>query len=348
MSESNIKFNWPLIGNPQITDYLEKKILRDQVGGTYIFNGPDNFGKTSLAVNFAKILFCKEFNNKKEIPCGVCHSCRQFNKHAGMNEYSTVHGDFHLIKKEKDKKNISIEQVREFIKVLSMSSFVGRYKVGIIKHAETLSREASNALLKTLEEPKENVVIILITNDFENLPSTIASRSQILNFYSVKTDEIYDYLVREYKIPRSKAKHFSRLSLGRPALALKFFENHDFFEKYQKNVDVFLNIKTSSIHKRISMLDDLLANKKDDKENLKNALRILEVWQGIMRDWIFMEFSHFNLIQHEIFLEKLEEAKKFYNLNEILRLSHFFKEALINLQANVNPKLVLENLVIQI
>jgi DNA polymerase-3 subunit delta' len=348
MTENNGKFNWPLLGNPQITDYLEKRIIKDQVGGTYIFNGPDNFGKTSLALNFAKILFCNELKNKKEIPCGTCHSCRQFNKNINEDEKNTIHGDFHLIKKEKDKKNISIEQVRAFIKDLSMSSFLGQYKVGIIKHAETLSQEASNALLKTLEEPKKDVVIILITNDFENLPSTIASRSQILNFYPVKADEIYDYLVREYKIPRSKAKHFSRLALGRPALALKFFEDSDFFEKYQKSVDAFLNIKKSNIHERISIVDDLLLGKKDDKENLRNAFRILEVWQGIMRDWIFIDFSHFNLIQHEIFLEKLEEAKKRYKLAEILKLANYFKEAKINLQANVNPKLVLENLVIKI
>jgi len=340
------KFNWSLIGNNQITAYLEKKIISGNLNGTYIFNGPDNFGKTSVALNFAKILFCRELENNGEVPCGLCHSCQQFNNHLNGNDLA--HGDFHLIKKEKDKKNISIEQVRDFINSLSMSSFLGKYKVGIIKHADTLSLEASNALLKTLEESQKNVIIILITNNFENLPKTIASRSQILNFYPVKADEIYDYLVQERKLLRTKAKHFSRLSLGRPALALKFFEDKEFFEKYKERAEVFLNLKTNSINERLTALNNLLSTQKDDQKNSRNVFRILETWQGLARDFIFIEFGHFNLIQHEIFLDKLERAKKEYSLAEILKISHFFKEAKINLQANVNPKLVLENLVIKI
>lgn len=348
MLENSKKFNWPLLGNSQIRDYLEKQMIKEQAQGTYIFSGPDNFGKTSLAINFAKILLCENLKDKKTSPCDSCPSCRRFRDYASVSEGNSIHGDFHLIKKEKKKKNISIEQIRDFIKTLSMSSFLGRYKIGIIKHADTLSEEASNALLKTLEEPRKDVIIILIANDFENLPSTIVSRSQILNFYPLKFDEIYDYLVREYKVPRSKARHFARLALGRPALALKFFEEEDFLKKYEKSAEVFLNIKKSTIHERIFMVNDLLSAKKDEEENFKNALRILEVWQGIMRDWIFIEFSHFNLIQHEIFLKKLEEAKKKYNLAEILSLPSFFQEALVSLRANVNPKLVLEDLVIKI
>ena len=229
-----------------------------------------------------------------------------------------------------------------------MTSFLGSYKIGIIKHVEDLNIEAANALLKTLEEPRKNVVIILITNDFEKLPRTISSRSQVLNFYPLKTDDIYDYLVHNYKASRSQAKNFSRLSLGRPALALKFLENKDFFEKYKKQVKTFLNLKNNSMEKRIVSLSDLFSSAHSEREKAREAKRILEVWQAVVSDWIFMEFSHFNLIQHEIFLEELEEGKKLYNLSEILKISYFFKEAFINLQANVNSKLVLENLVIKI
>jgi len=346
MLGNNRNFKWSFVGNPQITDYLEKKIKSGNAGGSYIFNGPDNFGKTGLALNFAQILLCDNLNKEGNIPCGVCHSCRQFLHQNEEND--AAHGDLHLIKKEKDKRDINIKQIREFIKILSMSSFLGKYKIGIIKHAEFLNKEAANALLKTLEEPRKDVVIILITNDFEHLPRTIASRSQIFNFYPLKADDIYDYLVYNYKVPRSKAKHLARLSLGRPALALKFLEDEDFFEKYKKHVLLFLDLKKNSLEKRISMLDDLFSISKNEKVKIREVFRVLEVWQGIMRDWIFMEFSHFNLIQHEIFLEKLEEAKKFYSLEEILKLASFFKEAFENLKANVNPKLVLEELVIKI
>ena len=157
MKINKCEFNWPLVGNDHIVEYLAKSIANNNIGGSYIFTGPDNLGKTTVAKYFANALVCL---NKEQgegiLPCGQCSACEQVNKQ--------IHGDVHLIKKEKDKKNISIEQVREFIRVLGMASFLNSYKIGIIKHAESLSLEASNALLKTLEEPKVKVIIILVSS----------------------------------------------------------------------------------------------------------------------------------------------------------------------------------------
>lgn len=207
MSKSSYKFDWPLVGNLQITEFLEKSILNDKVAGAYIFTGPDNLGKTTTANFFAQCLLCE---NKEagsgNLPCENCNSCHSF--HSGNNiiisdakdeKQRAAHSDFTIVKRAKDKKNISIEQVRGLIKTLSLSSFLNSYKIGIIKHADALSTEAFNALLKTLEEPREKVIIILIVKSLDSLPATIISRSQILRFGPVEVNVIYDYLIKNHK-----------------------------------------------------------------------------------------------------------------------------------------------------
>ncbi|MCK5358645.1 MAG: hypothetical protein KAJ48_09645, partial [Elusimicrobiales bacterium] len=145
MLDSPKNKEWPLIGNSHLTRFLKKSISNGQVGGSYIFLGPDNLGKTTLARFFAQCLLCEKTKDKiSPYPCSECRSCQQFQgqrerKAKDEDEKQMVHGDFHLLKKAKDKKFISVDEIRGFIKILSMSSFLSKYKVGIIKHADKLN-----------------------------------------------------------------------------------------------------------------------------------------------------------------------------------------------------------------
>lgn len=350
MKLENNKINWPLVGNKHITEFLSRGIANKNLTGTYIFSGPDNLGKTTIANFFAKVLFCE--NNgpeSKSLPCETCSSC---NKFSNINKedisYSSVHSDLYLVKKEKDKKNISIEQVKELIRSLNMSSFLNSYKIGIIKHAETLSEGAVNALLKTLEEPKDDVITILITSDVDLLPETIASRSKILKFNIVDSDIIYDYLIETHKASRSIAKNFSRACLGRPALAIKFMNDKEFKEKYFERALVFLQFTSQDINERIISINDLMDSKVSGQEAVKITERIIEIWQGITRDLLLLEFSNRDLIQHEIISKELMKAKEKFKINNLLDLIKNLKQANNYLRANVNPRLVLENIAINI
>lgn len=355
MEKNNFTYDWPLVGNQQITEFLEKSIRNNNISGTYIFNGPDNLGKTTLAKSFAQALLCTaKKTNIGRLPCGACSSCRQFtnivSQSADMlqSEIGEGNGDFHVIKKDKDKKNISVEQIREFIRMLSMSSFLGGYKIGIIKHADSLSVTASNALLKTLEEPREKVVIILISEDMESLPATIASRSRVLQFRPVPTDIIYEYLINKYQASRSQAKDLSRLSLGRPALAVKFFENKDTYDFYKDQVGVFLNFKEQTIGERFLSIENLLGKKTSGQELVKIASRVLQTWQGALRDLLLMEYGFFNIIQHQIVKEKLDTLKASLSLSDIFRLLKAIESAEENIMYNVNPKLALEEVAVRL
>ncbi len=363
MVKGKNEFNWPLIGNRKITEFLTRSIENNSISSAYIFSGPDNLGKTTIANHFAKILLCKEresgdFSN---LPCEKCPSCQKF-KYANrfkkenigkmsqenFDIYST-HSDYHLVKKDKEKKNISIDQIRKLIKTLNLTSFLNSYKIGIIKHAHAMSEEAANALLKTLEEPKKKVILILITSSADNLPQTVVSRCQNLEFGPVNHDIIYNYLIKEYNTTRSEAKNFSRLSVGRPALAVKFHNSEEFYNKYIERVESFIKIASAvDVNDRLEELDNIVGKKFLGQEAASETKRILEIWQGLTRDLLMLEMGHPHLIQHQVVLSELKKLKQKTGINNIFKIWGAIMTATKNLQANLNPKLILENIVISI
>jgi len=359
---NNIKFNWPFVGNNHIVEFLSRSILNNNIAHSYIFLGPNNLGKTTIANYFAKSLLCQQMESKDReleitLPCNSCPSCGQFKSSISFSNDSAnsandgssniTHGDFHLVKREKDKKDISIGQVREFINILSMSSFLGTYKIGIIKNADSLNEKAANALLKTLEEPKDKVIIILIAASAESIPDTIISRSQVLNFYSVNNDIIYDYLVKNYSASRSVAKNLSRLCLGRPALAVKFFENKEFYNNYFEKVNVFLNFINQDINKRFDNIKGLLTQD-SNQELAKTAFKTIEIWKGLIRDFLLIELGQVDLIQHQVVSDKLNKQKSHIQLDKLLNWFSALSKGEEYLKANINPRLVLENIAVNI
>ena len=353
VNTNEIKLNWPILGNGHIVDYLSKILTKDSIGGSYIFVGPDNLGKSTIANYFAYSLLCEKRGQSKELPCGRCASCRQHQNHAGdktkgEDGLASIHADYYFVKREKDKKNVTIEQIRALIHALNMSSFLNSYKVGIIKQAETMNLNAANALLKTLEEPKNKVVIILITNNLDALPQTIVSRSQVLHFYPVKNDIIYQYLIAEHKASRSQAKNLSRLALGRPALAVKLFQDEESYERYRERLGALIKLLGEDVNGRFALLEEILDTKMKGQIAVKSAKKIIEIWLSLARDLILIKEGAKDLTRNEIELEKLENIKDRFSLQTLLRLVANLKSAEVYLQANVNPKSVLENVAIQI
>ncbi len=336
--------NWPLSGNDYICDFLEKSISFGRLAHTYVLLGQKDIGKFQAAVCFAKILLCQGRAKEEASPCGKCRSCRSFQESPDVSDI--VHGDFHMIKRDEGRKNISIEDVREFIRLLSLSSFFGSYKVGIIKDADELSLDAANALLKTLEEPKEKVIVILTASRLENLPATIVSRSQVLRFGQVDTASIYDYLVSDLSCDRDSAKIASRLSLGRPALAVRFTQEKDFAESYMNKASVFLDFFSADINSRLSSVASLLD--KDDDDKADRAATIISIWQGAARDILLMASNNGNVIQHEEKRVEIMSAASLGGASGVLKIFKLLQEGEERLRANVNPKLVLESIAINI
>ena len=209
-----------LKGQDSAVSQLKAALRNDRISHAYIFSGPDGIGKRLAAINFAKALNCA--SPVSGSPCDQCPSCKKI--------ASSNHPDIYTLKPKDDSMSIKIEDVRALINNIYMKPFEALKKVCIIEGAEYMKHEAANALLKTLEEPPADSVIILLTENTKSLFHTIVSRCQVVKFFPLKLKEAEEILTKEYSLSQADAHTLSHLSGGRLGEALKFKEE-DIFTK---------------------------------------------------------------------------------------------------------------------
>ena len=185
-----------IVGHKNIIQYIENVSASDQVSHAYILNGEKGSGKRLLADFFAMDLQCEDREPDGEA-CGRCHSCRQ--------AMSGNQPDIIFIRHEKPN-TISVEEIRtQLNNDIVIRPYSSKYKIYIVPHADKMSVQAQNALLKTIEEPPEYAVIILLTENAEILLPTIRSRCVILKLRNIKDQLIKKYLMEQMEIPDYKA-----------------------------------------------------------------------------------------------------------------------------------------------
>jgi DNA polymerase-3 subunit gamma/tau len=166
-----------LVGQQHVTDTLKNAITNNRVAHAYIFSGARGVGKTTAARILAKALNC--VNGPTPEPCGVCDSCKEI---AAGTSLDVIEIDA--------ASNRGIDQIRELREMVRYAPAASRHKVVILDEAHMLTGEASNALLKTLEEPPDRVIFVMATTEPENLVDTIRSRSQHFHFRALTFAEI--------------------------------------------------------------------------------------------------------------------------------------------------------------
>lgn len=276
----------------------------------YIFEGERGLGKKLLARVFSKEILC---SNK--CACDGCKSCRLFD--------AASHPDFKLIKKEEDKKEISVDSIREIIRDISRGPIFSDKKIFLIEDGEELSKSAQNALLKTLEEPPEYAIFIITCNNIEELLPTVLSRSIVLQFKRYSASEISDIL-RFYNL--EPKDYIIKVCKGNPKIALDFYDkevqnkrnyilekilnydgvNFDLIKEFEKNFEEFKSSFDFLFENIIYFLRDALLYKLtksiDFIINTDKLERIIEFSNR-------HTFSHiYKLLQDFILLEKYVDA----------------------------------------
>ena len=175
-----------ILGNDSIKTMLKQTITNNKVSHSYLMIGISGIGKKMLAIEFAKAILCMG----QDKICNHCKSCIEFD--------SNNNPDFLCI--EPDGNSIKIEQIRELQKKIQEKPIISSRKVYIIDNADSMTKEAQNCLLKTLEEPPEFATIILIASNENELLTTIKSRCMILHFNPIEDVYIRKYLKEQYQM----------------------------------------------------------------------------------------------------------------------------------------------------
>jgi DNA polymerase-3 subunit delta' len=220
-----------ILGQQRVKKILLNQITSGKIAPTYIFMGHSGVGKRCLASEFAKILNCtvNDFTQIDIGACGKCLSCEKINKN--------IHPDVHFIDFEKQseldnlnfesQKVLKVETIRYMQKAVRTKIHEGKWKVFVVEPVEKMNTAAANSLLKILEEPPQNTVVVLIAEHKETVLRTVISRSQILFFHPLLKSEISSWLMLNYSLSSAEAKKISELSDGSLEVAKKLVEKKE-------------------------------------------------------------------------------------------------------------------------
>lgn len=244
-----------IIGNKKNKEILKKAIEINKTSHSYIFCGTEGIGKKLIAKELAKKILCLK---EKENGCD-CKSCIEFD--------SDNNPDFQLIESVDGK--IKIEQIRQMQRKVAEKPIISNNKVYIIDNADTMTTEAQNCLLKTLEEPPEYITIILICTNEGNLLSTIKSRCTRMQFEPIKDEELKEYI--KTKLPDEQiSPQIIELAQGSIGKAIKLNERKDIYENIE---NILLSMQNRDLIDIVQMSEVIYKS----KEEIKSILEYINV-----------------------------------------------------------------------
>lgn len=313
-------------GQEEIKLSLIKSINNNQVSHCYIFEGPKGMGKYQLALIFAQSLLCANFHNG---PCNECNSCLKINS---MN-----HPDMHII--NDDEKNIKREEIDYLIDSVYKKPYESKKKVYIIKDAHSMTPQAANTLLKTLEEPPPDTIMILLTTNSNLLLPTIVSRCQEIKFKNISKETIISYL-EKYSNDAQKIELAANYSKGILNKAINILnESDDILHKREEVIEIFDKILNSD-SEIIYRLENYFEEQKD---NIDTIIEIMMIW---IRDIMFVNDNMDNMVINKDYIKLLKLHGKKLGMNS--DLIEFMQNVSDNIKSNVNYKLAVDNMLLRI
>lgn len=320
-----------VVGHKDIIQYIENAVSMDKVSHAYILNGERGSGKKMLASLFAMTLLCEKQGPE---PCNTCHSCKQAE--------SGNHPDIIRVTHEKPN-TISVDDIREQVNnTIMIKPYQGPYKVYIIDRAELMSVQAQNALLKTIEEPPEYAVIMLLTENAESLLPTINSRCVMLKLRNIKDKLIKKYLMEVLEIPDYKAEVCTAFAQGNMGRAIMLAHSEHFNEIKDEAVQLLKYIHEMELSEVVAAVNNITAYKLE----ITDYLDIIMIWY---RDVLLYKAT--KDIDRVVFKDQvnyIREQAKTSSYEGIELVLSGLEKAKARLKANVNFELTMELLFLTI
>lgn len=325
MKKSN-EFFQDILGQPKVINALIQAIEKDKVSHSYIFAGPEGTQRKKVAYDFAKALFSQGESSSK-----VDVTCKKIEDHN--------HPD--LMDIFPQGASIKISQIRELRKDISVKPFESNYKIYIIHDAHTMGSPAQNALLKTLEEPPEYAVMILITNNLLALLPTIQSRSQILQFRPIGQSILENYLIEKQGLPWGKAQEIALMANGNIKRALELVQDDAIFGERKEILKKLLKIIKGDTILAFSTALWL----KDQKAYLEEWLDFFMIW---FRDLaLYQELGDSSYIIHREYEDFLKEFSQHLSYEQIHGIIEEINQSKNNMKYNVNLQLNIESMLLK-
>lgn len=320
-----------IIGHDWATELLAGAIHHDRVGHAYLITGPAHIGKTTLARTFAQALNCQNPEVAKR-PCGECRACRLI--------AANRHPDVRLVEptiSPRGRALIKIEQIRQLQQDLSLSAYEGRYKVAILSRFDTANINAANAFLKTLEEPPNNVILLLTASDADTLLETITSRCRAIGLRPISTPLIEESLQTRWQLAPDQAHLLAHVADGRLGWAIAAHEDGGLLKTRRQELDKLYEVLGGRRVERFAVAEKLYR-----KPETLNSM--LQTWLSWWRDLLLLTKQPSAQLSNIDEAETLNQFTQSWNSDQALASLKQTSLALWQLQRNANIRLVLENL----
>jgi DNA polymerase-3 subunit delta' len=318
---------WQVVGHEWAVELLERSLANGRVAHAYLLMGLPQIGKTTLALNFAQALHCLGEGK----PCGQCRSCLKIahGNHPDVRVIEAVNG------------TIKIDQIRSMQREVTLSPHEGLWKVYIIRQMEQATTEAANCLLKTLEEPPAQVILMLTASDIDQLLPTIISRCQVLSLRPPSVLLVQKVLEGRWGVDPERAKLLARLSGGRLGWAVRASEDEAILRKRERRLDEMRELMGQGRVERLRYAQQL-------SQSPDGLREVLDLWLIWWRDLLLIKGGSSTEITNIDREATLRSQAQGYNLAQVRDFIEALRTAVWQLEHNANTRLALEVLVLSV
>lgn len=318
-------------GQQDIKEHLQNAIAMGKVSHAYIISGEKDSGKKMLAEAFAATLLCGE---EERDACGECHSCKQ------AIDYN--HPDIRYVMHEKPS-TISVEDIRQQINNdIVIKPYASSHKIYIVDEAEKMNKMAQNALLKTIEEPPEYGVILLLTTNAAGFLPTILSRCVTLEIQPISKDVIIKELMEKHRIPDYQAEVCASFAQGNLGKAIKLASSEEFNEMKNGMVSMLRRMENMDLYE----ISQVVKGLEEYKPEIQDYLDLLTIWfRDVLLYKSMGDQGAITFRDEMLIIKKQAESASYSGLEKILEALATSKR---RIAANGNYNLAIELLLLTI
>ncbi len=319
---------WPVIGHERVVRLLQQSIRNERLSHAYLFVGPAGVGKTTLARTLAQAVLCQA-EDVATRPCGQCRACQLIAQDR--------HPDVRMVAPPGPGRALGIDQVRALQREASLSPMEAPWKVFIVCELDRATPQAANALLKTLEEPPPQVLLLLTAHQREALLPTVLSRCQVITLRPLPVETVEAALRERWQVPPEEAALWARLSGGCPGKAVNALADENARVWRLERLLEMQQVLAAGWGTRLQWAEKL--SQRPDEVRATLAL-----WLSWWRDVMLVQARCADQITHIDQRAALEEAAQQWTADQVRETVRRLWDTLQYIEANANVRLALETL----